>query len=124
MRLRNYSMIFILTLLTGCSFLDPEVVVETKYITKEIPIKDRPEPPKLNNVEFRVITKETIDEFLKENEERFGNIVFFAITVPDYENLSLNVGELRRYIDQQRSLILYYENNLVIKQENINTDKE
>jgi len=27
----------------------------------------------------------------------------------DYENLALNIAELRRYIDQQGEIIVYYE---------------
>tara|TARA_B100002019_G_scaffold289794_1_gene306148 strand:- start:823 stop:948 length:126 start_codon:yes stop_codon:yes gene_type:complete len=30
--------------------------------------------------------------------------------VKDYENLSLNFAELRRYIEQQKQIIIYYEN--------------
>jgi len=29
--------------------------------------------------------------------------------VKDYENLSLNFAELRRYIEQQKQIIVYYE---------------
>jgi hypothetical protein len=35
-----------------------------------------------------------------------------AISVPHYENMSLNLSELRRYIEQQQSIILYYENSI------------
>jgi len=27
----------------------------------------------------------------------------------DYENLALNVAEIKRYLNQQREIILYYE---------------
>jgi len=27
----------------------------------------------------------------------------------DYENLALNIAELRRYINQQKQIIVYYE---------------
>jgi hypothetical protein len=33
-----------------------------------------------------------------------------AFSVKDYENLSLNIAELRRYIGQQKEIIIYYEN--------------
>ena len=33
----------------------------------------------------------------------------FAISVKDYENLAKNFAELRRYIEQQKQIILYYE---------------
>lgn len=111
MQLEKYLMILSLTLLTGCSLFQPEekIVVKKEYVTRNIPIQERPKPPVLSDVEFHVITKENLDEFLSKNEEEFGNVVFFAISVPDYENLSLNIGELRRYLNQQQAIIVYYE---------------
>ena len=44
-----------------------------------------------------------MEEFLERFEEESGINVFFALSVPDYENMSLNVAELRRYINQQKS---------------------
>jgi hypothetical protein len=35
-----------------------------------------------------------------------------AISVRDYERLSLNVDELRRYILQQKEIIVYYEDSV------------
>jgi len=35
----------------------------------------------------------------------------------DYENLALNVAELRRYIEQQKQIIVYYENAVTAKPE-------
>lgn len=66
----------------------------------------------LHGVKFFTVTKENLDDFLKEWEEQNGNLVFFAISVPHYENMSLNVAELRRYIDQQRAVIVYYETQI------------
>jgi len=34
------------------------------------------------------------------------------LSVPDYENLSLNIGELKRYIEQQKTIIIYYEQSI------------
>ena len=51
-------------------------------------------------------------EFLQRFEEESGINVFFAVSVPDYENMSLNVAELRRYINQQKALIVYYEESI------------
>ncbi len=39
-------------------------------------------------------------------------MVYFALSVPDYENLSLNMGELKRYIEQQKTIIVYYEQSI------------
>jgi len=36
-------------------------------------------------------------------------LAFVALSVKDYENLALNVAELRRFINQQKEIIVYYE---------------
>jgi len=51
-----------------------------------------------------------LDEFVEEYTETFGDLAFVALSIKDYENLALNVAELRRYINQQTQVIIYYEN--------------
>jgi len=66
----------------------------------------------LHRVKFYAVTPENMEEFLERFEEESGTTVFFAMSVPDYENMSLNVAELRRYINQQKALIVYYEESI------------
>ena len=66
----------------------------------------------MHRVKFYAVTPENLEEFLQTFEEESGVTVFFAISVPDYENMSLNVAELRRYINQQKAVILYYEDSI------------
>jgi hypothetical protein len=56
-----------------------------------------------------VVSKENYEEFVTEFEKKNGGDAYIAISVKDYENLSLNFAELRRYIEQQKQIILYYE---------------
>ena len=52
-----------------------------------------------------------LDRFLDENKERNnGDIVFMAISVGDYEIMSGNMQELRRYIREVQEVIVYYRN--------------
>ena len=66
----------------------------------------------MHRVKFYAVTPENLEEFLQTFEEESGVTVFFAMSVPDYENMSLNVAELRRYINQQKAVILYYEDSI------------
>ena len=66
----------------------------------------------LHRVKFYAVTPENMEEFLERFEEESGTTVFFAMSVPDYENMSMNVAELRRYINQQKALIVYYEESI------------
>ena len=56
-----------------------------------------------------MVSAENYDEFVKEFEAKNGADAYIAISVKDYENLALTFAELRRYIEQQKEIILYYE---------------
>jgi hypothetical protein len=61
-------------------------------------------------VQFRVVTRETVDQYLRDQAQSQGttNPSFVALTVQDLENLVLNISDLRRYIEQQQAVIVYY----------------
>ena len=99
----------LLLLISGCS---TKVVKQTEYVQQVIEQKGRPRNVQMNDVNWYVVTPENLEEFLEDFKQKTGDVVFFAISVPHYENLSLNLSELRRYIEQQQSIILYYENSI------------
>jgi len=113
MRLINYGMILSLSLLflTGCSFLTPEpkIVTVTNTVKTTVPLVPRPKQVQLNDVKIYVVSKENYEEFVKDFEAKNGGDAYIAISIKDYENLSLNFAELRRYIEQQKQIIVYYE---------------
>ena len=113
-----WSLLLATSILAGCAST-PDVVTNTVYVPMEIPVKDRPEPVDLHDVEFYVVTADNMEEFIKEFQDKTGDPVFIALSVPHYESLSLNLAELRRYIEQQKAIIVYYETRV---QEGINTD--
>lgn len=110
--LKNLSLLLLLTISTGCSLLQSREEPTTIIEKQNIPIQSRPQAVTMLPVQFYVVTEDNFVEFSKEFKENYGDLVFFAITVPDYENMSLNLAELRRYILQQRNLIQYYENSI------------
>lgn len=75
----------------------------------QIPTVARPKPINLTDTRIYVVNQENLEEFLKEFEDVNGNRAFIALSIKDYENLSLNIAELRRYINQQNEVIIYYE---------------
>jgi len=102
----------LLLLTSACASVEPQVVLKTDYVVKDIPVQPHPKPLNLHRVKFYAVTPENMEEFLATFEKESGVVVFFDLSVPDYENMSLNVAELRRYIDQQRNLIVYYEESI------------
>ena len=63
-------------------------------------------------IQFYAVTEENFEEFKEKFEKENADLVYFALSVPDYENLSLNMGELKRYIEQQKTIIIYYEQSI------------
>jgi len=59
-----------------------------------------------------VVNKENLNSFVTEFKETHGEVAFVALSMRDYENLALNVAELRRYINQQTQIIVYYEDSV------------
>lgn len=70
-----------------------------------------PEPVKMLDMKFRVVTKENIDAFIQEQSkiQDNPNPVFVVIGIKDYKAMSLNLAELKRYINQQQKIIVYYK---------------
>lgn len=113
MRHRKFSAILSLLLassiLASCGLFKPTIVTETVYVDKLIPVKEQPAPLRLLPVKFKVVTQANLEEFLAANAERNGGLVFVALDVFAYENLSMNTAEFRRYIEQQKAVVVYYE---------------
>jgi len=66
-------------------------------------------PISLNDVQVYVVSEKNLDQFLAKMVEQDGQLAIIALTERGYENLSLNVSELERYIRQQKEVIVYYE---------------
>ena len=101
--------------MTGCSIFrkpEPEVVTRTVTVVPEIPLKPAPRPINMTDVNWYVVTTDNIEEFEKRFENETSDLVFFALSVPHYQNLSVNLSDIRRYIEQQQAIILYYETQI------------
>jgi len=97
--------------LSGCSSLrpEPEIKTVTKIERVQIPVVARPKPLQLNDSRVFVVTKDNYEEFAKEFTETYGELAFVALSMKDYENLALNVADIKRFLEQQNEIILYYE---------------
>ena len=134
MRPINFGMILSLSLVvlttSGCSLLsfkpEKEVVTVTKILDRNIPTVPHPKSVQMNDIKIYVVSpSENFEEFKAEFEAKNGADSYIAISVKDYENLSKNFAELRRYIEQQKQIIIYYEEAVKTPQatEESETDK-
>ena len=111
MRLIAYGLVLLTSLtLMGCSLLpEPKVVIVTKTVRTLVPIVARPKQVQLNDIKIYVVAKVNYKEFVAAYAKKNGADSYIALSVKDYENLALNFAELRRYIEQQKQIIVYYE---------------
>ena len=106
------STIFIVTVLSGCSlFPKPTKQVEVVTIQEEAPMYHPPLPieMQMTKVEFEVLTPEIMQEYLQLVES--GNAPprpYYALTSQQYENLAMNMAEVRRYTMNILQIIKFY----------------
>jgi hypothetical protein len=104
----------LLLMLAACQTTDgPKVLVAPEMIERPKIVLPPISPAQQSNVEWHVITKQNATDKIKTIEEKQGSVTLFALTAQGYQNLSMNVAELRRYIQQQNAVISamkdYYE---------------
>tara|TARA_Y100001972_G_C7539225_1_gene271424 strand:- start:14 stop:268 length:255 start_codon:yes stop_codon:yes gene_type:complete len=69
----------------------------------------RPKPVQLTDTRVRVVNEQNLDQFIKEFKQQYGEVAIVVLSMRDYENLALNIADIRRYINQQTQIIIYYE---------------
>ena len=100
-----------LLFLTGCVGRPPEPEIKTvvKVEKTTVPVVSRPKPLQLIDTRVHVVTSDTLDQFLLDYKEQYGEVAFVVLSMQDYENLALNIADIRRFINQQTEIIVYYE---------------
>ena len=83
--------------------------VKTVEVERKIPIQKRPRPIAMNDIYLYVVTLDTYQEFKTRFTRENGDLLYYAMSVRDYETLALNMSELKRFLQQQKQIIVYYE---------------
>jgi hypothetical protein len=98
-------------ILAACSKPEPEVVTQVEVRT----VQARPPAPivpsidqlRLRPVNWIIITPDNVEESFARIQS--GELVLFALTAEGYENISLNLSDVRSMIDQQQRVIAIYQ---------------
>tara|TARA_Y100000590_G_scaffold453563_1_gene598835 strand:+ start:779 stop:1027 length:249 start_codon:yes stop_codon:yes gene_type:complete len=77
----------------------------------------------LNDIYFYVVTEQNFEEFKARFVKENGDLVGYVLSVRDYEDLALNMAEIKRYIQQQKEIIVYYEKAVAPKEKEENNGK-
>lgn len=56
-----------------------------------------------------VVTPSNFEEFQARIVDQEGELVFLAMSVPDYEVMAYNMQELKRYITEMKDVVVYYK---------------
>ena len=131
MQAKNYwkvsSLLLLSLVISSCSSWNPLKTIEIKTVEVErnVPLQNRPRQLQLNDIHWYVVTEENFAEFKKKFQEENGDpLVAYVISVKDYETLAIDMAEIKRYIDQQKQIIIYYEKALSPKEEEPKEDKK
>ena len=97
-------------LLSSCSWKpEKEVVTVEKVITPTIVVAQKPKAIKMLDAKIIVITEKNLPEVIKKVKAGMGEFVIYGLDPASFKNLALNLEEIKRYIEQQKEVILYYE---------------
>ena len=95
----------------SCSLIPSKQSVEiiAKPIQRTIVQPILPREIDLKDPYWYGVSDKNIDEFLARVEKDQGQVVFLAMSVPDYELMAYNMQELKRYINELKEVVVYYK---------------
>lgn len=99
--------------LVGCSLLSPPVQrIEVSTTPVEKPKLVLPKADQLfqRPLEWIIITPENVEESFERIQTLGRPLVLFGVTDKGYENIALNLSDLRAYLQQQQAIIAAYRN--------------
>ena len=97
-------------LLSSCSWKPEKEIVTVETIVKPtIAIAQRPRPVEFDELKVKVITEANVQEVIQEMKTNQGQFLVYALDPVTFKNLAIGIEEIKRYIEQQNDIIIYYE---------------
>lgn len=101
----------ILLVVSACSRPDPEPIeIRTRPVDVPELVFPEADPVRTRPVEWTIITEENYEEVFERLRSSNRDVALFGLTDRGYENLALNLNDLRTFIQQQNSIIMAYRN--------------
>ncbi len=93
----------------SCSLVPTkQIEVTAKPLDRKIVQPIMPREINLKEPMWIVVTPDNWEEQLAKIEQQEGELVFLAMTIPDYEVMAYNMQELKRYITELKDVVVYY----------------
>jgi len=101
----------ILMMVSSCSLLPKtkQVEITAKPLERTFVQPVMPREINLGVPQWIVITPTNWEDQLERIKKQEGEVLFLAMTVPDYEVMSVNMKELKRYITELKDVVVYYK---------------
>ena len=97
-------------LLSSCSWKPEKEIVTVETIVKPtIAIAQRPRPVEFDELKVKVITEANVQEVIQEMKTNQGQFLVYALDPVTFKNLAIGIEEIKRYVEQQNDIIIYYE---------------
>ena len=120
----KHSALLLMTsmMVSNCSLIPTkQVEVVAKPVERVITQPIMPREIDLKEVRWLTITPENYEEQFAIIDAQEGELVFLAMTIPDYETMAYNMQELKRYITELKDVVVYYRK---VTTEDATVDKE
>ena len=100
-------------LLSSCSWKPEREIVTVETIVKPtIAIVQKTRSVEFGELKVKVITEANVQEVIEEMKANQGQFLVYALDPITFKNLAVGIEDIKRYIEQQNEIILYYEKAL------------
>jgi len=112
--MNNYKTILCISCLlviTNCSMIPTAQPVKVVTIAEPVPMYHPPLPLELGmvDIDWEILTPMLMNEYLASYEDGSAPATaYYTLTSKEYENLSMNMAEIKRYLRDTLSIIKFY----------------
>lgn len=96
MVLKSFLAVLLILALSNCAKPYQPIEIQAEPVEVSVTHPPSPNPLVLSNITWKVIN--------------LDDKIYYGISVADYELLSANMLEIKRYISAQKNIISYYKN--------------
>ena len=108
--MRFIALTLVALLLVGCGTTPRQIEISAKPIDKPNLVLPPVEQLRLKDVEWIVITQDNYQEVFEKLLKDKKDPALIGLTDDGYETLSLNMSDIMRLLQQQKSIIAAYQN--------------
>jgi len=111
MKVKSIILISCLFVIANCSMMPTAKPVEVVTIAEPVPLYHPPLPLEVGlvDIDWEILTPDLMKEYLENYENGSAPaIAYYSLTSKEYENLSMNMAEIKRYLRDTLSIVKYY----------------